>query len=121
MIDRLLRLSWWAVFPGFLLVVLGFIRDRACFDRYHLLPGVDTQPTLAWALAAAYVLGHCWLVAAYAYVVVQTGELLPGPRSMRPHIGPVWPQAATMMIVFALEVRSRRALDCPCARHRRLR
>lgn len=102
-IERLLQFSWWAVFPGFLLVVLGFIRDRACFNRYHLLPGIDTQPTLAWALAAAYVLGHCWMVAAYLHLAVQTGELIPGPRSLRPPVWPVWPQAASMMMVLALE------------------
>lgn len=100
---RALRLSWWFLMPAFLAVVMGFVRDRACFDRFHLLPGIDTNAALAWPLATAYVLGHCWLAAAYASVVVETGQLLPGPRALRGTLRPVWLQTIAMLVIAALE------------------
>jgi hypothetical protein len=100
---RVLRLSWWLVMPGFLAVVIGFVRDRACFDRFHLLPGLDTDATLAWPLAATYVLGHCWLAAVYACAVAETGQLLPAPRELRRTLATLWPQTVAMLVVAALE------------------
>jgi hypothetical protein len=100
---RILRLVWWPLFPAFLLVVLGFTRDRGCLDRYHLLPGIDTQPALAWSVAAIYVLGHAWLIAMYLCLVVQTGELLPGRRSTMAALGANRWQAVAMLGVFVVE------------------
>ena len=45
------RVAWWPIFLGFAAVIAGFTRDRACFDRYHLLPGLDNHPGLAWTVA----------------------------------------------------------------------
>jgi hypothetical protein len=97
------RVAWWPIFLGFAAVIAGFTRDRACFDRYHLLPGLDLQPGLAWTVATIYVLGHCWLAAVYVCLVVQTGEVVPGWRAARTAIGVAWWQVAPMLALVVLE------------------
>jgi hypothetical protein len=101
--QRVLHMAWWPILPSFAFVVFAFTRDRACFDRYHLLPGIDTQPALAWTVAAIYVLGHVWLVATYLSIVLHTGELLPRPKAALAAIGSKWWQVAAMLVVMAIE------------------
>jgi hypothetical protein len=103
LLQRALRLTWWPICPSFAFVVLAFTRDRACFDRYHLLPGIDTQPALAWLVAAIYVIGHAWLIAAFVSVVLETGELLPRPRAAVAALGSTRWKVAAMVVVMAIE------------------
>jgi hypothetical protein len=100
---RWVRLAWWPIFLALLLVVAGFTRDRACFDRYHLLPGLDRHPVLAWMVAMTYVLGHCWLAAVYVCTVVQTGEVVPRWRAARAASGVAWWQVVPMLALVVLE------------------
>jgi len=74
---RVLDRSYWVVCLAFCLVVAAFTRDRVCADHLNLLPAVASRPPLAWAVAAAYMSGYCWVVAAYAATVRATGTLLP--------------------------------------------
>jgi hypothetical protein len=100
---RWLRIGWWPIFLTFLLVIAGFTRDRACFDRFHLLPGFDRHQTLASIIVLIYVLGHGWLVAVYACLVAQTGEVVPRWRTARAAIGVAWWQGALMLALLAIE------------------
>jgi hypothetical protein len=100
---RALRLTWWIVCPAFLVVVLVFIRERACFDRHYLLPAVSTKPLLAWLIAGIYLAAHGWLVAAYGMTVARTGTLLPRPAQARAIWGGMWLMLLAMLTLFVLE------------------
>jgi hypothetical protein len=91
------------VFPAFLLVVAALTRDRACFDRYHLLPMIETRTVPAWAVAAIYTAGHAWLICSYGCVITLTGTLLPSLQEAKAAIGRSWPKIATMLVVFLIE------------------
>ena len=99
----ILRVSWWGICPVFAVLVVGFVRDRACFDRFHLLPGVETQTPLAWILAAAYVLGHCWLAAAYACAAVASDSPIPAPRELVAALSHAPMHVVAMVILIVLE------------------
>lgn len=96
-------MSWWLVFPSFLIIVLALIQDRACADRLFPLPAIATHPRLAWLVAGIYLGAHGWLVAAYGFTVVETRRLLPHLQQMRQTWGSAWPQLIATAIVFALE------------------
>jgi hypothetical protein len=100
---RGLRVAWWPICVAFALVVAAFTRDRACFGRYHLLPGLDHQVALAWNVAIAYVLGHAWLVAVYAAVVVETGDVVPSRHDAVKALGVPWWQLALMLTIAFVE------------------
>jgi hypothetical protein len=95
--------SWWVIFPGFLVVVLALVRDRACFDRTYPLPDVATRPMFAWLVAGVYLFAHGWLVAAYGFTVSETRRLLPRIEQVRQTWGPAWPQLLATIGLFALE------------------
>ena len=102
-VRRWLGAAWWAICPAFLLIVGAFIVERACFDRYALLPGIGTRPTLAWLVAGVYVGAHFWALLLYCITVRQTGELLPSPRRLVDQ----WPheryKVLLMLALLALE------------------
>jgi hypothetical protein len=100
---RGLRVTWWPIGAAFAVVVAAFTRDRACFGRYHLLPGLDHQVGLAWDVAIAYVLGHAWLVAVYASVVVQTGDVVPSRHDAAKALGVPWWQLTLMLAIVCVE------------------
>jgi len=81
-VRRWLGTTWWLICPTFLLLVGAFIVERACFDRYLLLPGIGARPRLAWLVAGVYVGAHCWGLLLYCVTVRRTGELLPSPRRL---------------------------------------
>jgi hypothetical protein len=95
--------SWWIVFCGFAAVVLVFVRERACYDRFDLLPSVATQPSLAWLLATFYLFAHCWLLAAYVVTAKRTGQLVPGFGQIAATWGSGLPQLLLMLALFGLE------------------
>jgi hypothetical protein len=104
--DRALRwltLSWWVIWPLFTMVVLVFVRERACWDRYDLVPSVSRRPALAWMLATFYVSAHCWLAGAYVATARTTGELLPPLKRVKQMWGGAWPQLPLVAIPFAIE------------------
>ncbi len=106
MIERVwlaLGVTWWPLCAAFALVVAAFTRDRACFGGYHLLAGLDQQLALAWPIAIAYVLGHAWLVAVYACVVLETGEVVPSARDAAKTLGVAWWQLALMLLIAVVE------------------
>jgi hypothetical protein len=100
---RGLRVTWWPICAGFALVVAAFTRDRACFGRYHLLSGLDHHVALAWDVAIAYVLGHAWLVAVYASVVLETGDVVPSGHDAAKVLGVAWWQLALMLVIAFVE------------------
>jgi hypothetical protein len=100
---RLLRASWWIVFPAFLVVVMLFIRERACFDRHYLLPGVSVKPLLAWLVSGIYLTAHAWLIAACAVTLTRTGTLLPGLAAARAAWGGAWLKVLAMVGLFVVE------------------
>jgi hypothetical protein len=100
---RWLAVSWWVIWPLFTIVVLVFVRERACWDRYDLLPSVSRRPALAWMLATFYVLAHCWLAGAYVATARATGELLPSLKRVTQVWGRAWLQLPLGAIPFAIE------------------
>jgi hypothetical protein len=100
---RALSVLWWIVCPAFLVVVLLFIRERACFDRHYLLPGISVKPLLAWLVSSIYLTAHAWLIAAYAVTVMRTGALLPRVSAARAAWSGAWPQVMAMVGLFLLE------------------
>jgi hypothetical protein len=95
---RALRAVGWVLLPAFAALVLLFVRERACFDRYALLPAVGGTPRLAYLVSGVYVAAHVWVVCAYAVTVRATGELLPGPTAM----ARAWNDRWTIALGFAL-------------------
>jgi hypothetical protein len=100
---RTLRVTWWPICVAFALVVAALTRDRVCFGGYHLLAGLDQQIALAWGVAITYVLGHAWLVAVYACVVVETGDVIPSSRAAANALGVASWQLALMLLVALVE------------------
>jgi hypothetical protein len=95
--------TWWIVFFGFAAVVFVFVRERACYDRFDLLPSVATQPGLAWLLATFYLFAHCWLLTAYVVTAQRTGQLLPRFQQISAAWGSGLPQLLLMLALFGLE------------------
>ena len=81
-VSVLLARSYWMALIGFGVVVAAFTRDRACADHLNLLPSIAGRPSLALLAGIAYLMGYCWLAAAYAAAVAATGRLLPAPRDI---------------------------------------
>lgn len=99
LLDRIYAI----VLTGFLFAVAGFTRDRACFDHLNLLPGIARTPALAWLVAVLYVLGYCWIAAAYALTVRETGKILPRLNQARAFWGGSWPRVLLMLAVLLIE------------------
>lgn len=95
--------SWFAVWPASALVVAAFIRERACADPYSLLPAIAARPTAAYAVAAAYVGGHVWLVAAYLVTLDWSAHLVPGPADVRRVWGARWYVPVSLLALVVLE------------------
>jgi hypothetical protein len=100
---RVLSVAWWIVCPAFLVVVLLFIRERACFDRHYLLPGVSVKPLLAWLVSGIYLTAHAWLIAAYGVTLTRTCALLPGLAAARAAWNGAWLKVVAMVGLFVLE------------------
>jgi hypothetical protein len=116
---RVLGIAWWIVCPAFFVVVMLFIRERACFDRHYLLPGVSVKPLLAWLVSGIYLTAHAWLIAAYAVTVMSTGALLPGIAAARTAWNGAWLKVLAMIGLFLLEnapaeiwIRIARVIGC---------
>ncbi len=100
---RALRAVGWVLLPAFAVLVLLFVRERACFDRFALLPAVGGTPRLAYLVSGGYVAAHVWIVCAYAVTVRATGELLPGPTAIAHAWDGRWRIALGFALVIGLE------------------
>jgi hypothetical protein len=96
-------LRTWLVLPPFAVVVAAFIHERACADRYNLLPELAGAPLAAYALAAIYVGGHLWLGGAVLATIQRAGRLLPTPSDLRRIWGGWWWLPAAALVVVALD------------------
>ena len=61
---RLLGTVWWIAFPPFLVIVLRFSYERACLNPYELLQPIMQRQAGAVVIAAIYLGGYAWFVAA---------------------------------------------------------
>jgi hypothetical protein len=102
-VRRWLTWTWFGIFPLVVLIVGSFLVERACFDRYTLLPAIGTRPGAAYVVAAVYTLAHAWLVAAYAATVAHCRTVLPPLRCVRDLWHAEWFKALSMAAILALE------------------
>ena len=95
-------LRTWLVPPAFAVVVATFVHERACADRYNLLPELAGQPLAAYAIAAVYVAGHVWLAGAMLVTIQRAGRILPTPADVRRIWGARWwlPTAALGLAIL---------------------
>ena len=98
-----LRGAWWGIFPCFAALTLWLARDRACGHPYDLLPGVASNPSGAWPLAAVYVLAHIWILTAWVRYVSRSNELLPPIHALRHAARGEERQVLLMAAAFAIE------------------
>ena len=63
-IRRKLGTLWWIAFPPFLVIVLWVSYERACHNAYELLQPVMQRQDSALVIAAIYVTGYAWCIAA---------------------------------------------------------
>lgn len=101
--QKLLTRSWWLVFPTFTGLTLRLAVERSCGDPHDLLPSIASRPALAWPIAAIYVLGHAWLVAAYLMTVFRAHDFAPPISVLRS----IWQRSLSkcvlMAVAFAIE------------------
>jgi hypothetical protein len=72
-----LATTWWIVCPSFTVLSLRLVAERACANRYDLLPGVTSNPGWAWPLALVYVAAHFWCLFSYLFTMELAGTLVP--------------------------------------------
>ena len=97
-----LRRTGAVLLPALAILVALFVRERACFDRYSLLPVTAAVPPAAYAVAALYLAAHVWIVAVYAVGVRRSGQLLPSFGALRAACGGSRLPAA-FLAVFGIE------------------
>ena len=101
-LRRLLSTLWWIAFPPFLVLVLRFSYERGCLNPYELVRPIMQRQAGALVIAAIYVSGYVWFIAA-TILTARTWEARAAAGQLEAIWGPKRFQMFAMAGALALE------------------
>lgn len=102
-IVRLLLAVWWILFVPFTLLVSRFSFERGCQDPYELLKPVMQHQAGALLVAAVYLGGYVWVLAAGTVMIRRRNPTLAVSDQLHAVWGTHYWRPLAMVAVLAIE------------------